>query len=169
MWIDADGKKLRHTFHRAMMRSAARLTYNQVQRYRDEGPAGREKDAIPPGLIDPLYGAFAVLQKSRESRGAIDLDLPERRIVLATDGSVERIDRRQRLDSHRLIEEFMILANICAAETLEAVGQPCMYRLHDDPAPDRVAALRNYLQTLGLRLAGGQAVRPKHYAQLHRE
>ena len=166
MWIDAIGQKRRHTFHRAMMRSAARLTYNQVQQNRDGEPGGEEKGAIPPGLLDPLYGAFAALLKSRESRGAIDLDLPERRIVLAKDGTVERIDRRKRLDSHRLIEEFMILANVCAAETLEAVGQPCMYRLHDDPAPDRVAALRDYLQTLGLRLAGGQAVRPKHYAQL---
>jgi len=166
MWIDAAGHKIRHKFHRAMMRSAARLTYNQVQQYRDEGREGAEGDAIPPGLLDPLYSAFGALQKSRESRGAIDLDLPERRIVLANDGTVERIDRRKRLDSHRLIEEFMILANVCAAETLEAVGQPCMYRLHDDPAPDRVAALRDYLKTLGLRLAGGQAVRPKHYAQL---
>ncbi len=166
MWIDANGRKIRHTFHRAMMRSAARLTYKQVQQYREGGPVGEERDAIPPGLIDPLYGALTALQKSRESRGAIDLDLPERRIVLAKDGSVERIDRCKRLDSHRLIEEFMILANICAAETLEAVGQPCMYRLHDDPAPDRVAVLRNFLQTFGLRLAGGQAVRPRHYAQL---
>ncbi|MDA1324934.1 MAG: ribonuclease R [Proteobacteria bacterium] len=165
MWIDANGQKRRHTFHRAMMRSAARLTYNQVQRCRDSGP-DEEIATIPPGLLDPLYGAFTALLKSRESRGALDLDLPERRIVLAEDGSVARIDRRVRLDSHRLIEEFMILANISAAETLEAVGQPCMYRLHDDPALDRVAALRSYLQTLGLRLAGGQAVRPRHFAQL---
>lgn len=162
MWIDANGGKLRHKFHRAMMRSAARLTYNQVQKIRDGGPLGD----IPEGLIDPLYGAYGALQKSRDERGAIDLDLPERRIVLAEDGRVEHIDRRTRLDSHRLIEEFMILANICAAETLEAVGQPCMYRLHDDPAPDRVAALRDYLRTLRLSLAGGQAVRPKHFAQL---
>jgi len=166
MWIDAAGQKIRHKFHRAMMRSAARLTYNRVQQFRDAGSVDGETEAIPPGLIDPLYGAFAALRKSRESRGAIDLDLPERRIVLAKDGSVERIDRRKRLDSNCLIEEFMILANISAAETLEAVGQPCMYRLHDDPAPDRVAALRDYLRTLGLRLAGAQAVRPRHFAQL---
>ena len=167
MWIDGNGKKLRHKFHRAMMRSAARLTYNQVQQCRDrEPPCSETKAAIPPGLLDPLYGAFNALLLSRENRGAIDLDLPERRIVLAKDGTVERIDKRQRLDSHRLIEEFMILANVCAAETLEAVGQPCMYRLHDDPALDRVSALRNYLQTLGVRLAGGQAVRPRHFAQL---
>jgi ribonuclease R len=166
MWIDADGNKRRHSFHRAMMRSAARLTYNLVQKIRDEGSEDTSTDIVPPGLIVPLYGAFTALLKERQERGAIDLDLPERRIVLAEDGSVERIDKRTRLDSHRLIEEFMILANISAAETLEAVGQPCMYRLHDDPAPDRVAALRNYLQSLGLSLGGGQAVRPKHYAQL---
>jgi len=166
MWIDANGKKLRHKFHRAMMRSAARLTYNEVQRVRDMGAAGDEPDVIPPGLITPLFGAYSALRKARENRGAIDLDLPERRIVLADDGTVARIVRRQRYDSHRLVEEFMILANICAAETLETVGQPCMYRLHDDPAPDRVAALRDYLRTLGLHLAGGQAVRPRHFAQL---
>ena len=74
MWIDASGHKLRHTFHRAMMRSAARLTYNQVQQFRDGGPGSENPGAIPAGLLDPLYGAFAALQKSRESRGAIDLD-----------------------------------------------------------------------------------------------
>lgn len=166
IWIDANGRKIRHKFHRALMRSAARLTYNQVQRFRDGGSAGAGETPPPPGVVEPLYGAFEALQKARDTRGAIDLDMPERRIVLAEDGSVERIDRRQRLDSHRLIEEFMILANVCAAETLEDVGQPCMYRLHDDPDPDRVTALRDYLRTLGLRLAGGQAVRPRHFAQL---
>lgn len=166
MWISREGKKLRHSFHRAMMRSAARLTYNRVQQARNKGLSGEGDGEIPSGVVTPLYGAFAALLQSREHRGAIDLDMPERRIVLAKDGSVERVEQRKRLDSHRLIEEFMILANICAAETLEAVGQPCMYRLHDDPAPDRVAALRDYLRTLGLRLAGGQAVRPRHFAQL---
>lgn len=166
MWIDADGRKLRHSFHRVMIRSAARLTYNQVQAWYDKGDDGDDEISLPTGLVAALYGAFGSLLKAREARGAIDLDLPERKIVLAENGAVERIDQRTRLDSHRLIEEFMILANISAAETLEEAGQPCMYRLHDDPAADRVAALRDYLRTLGLRLAGGQAVRPKHFAQL---
>lgn len=166
MWIDAHGNKIRHKFRRSMMRSAARLTYTQLQRTRDGEPPDDAKFAVPAGIIDPLYGAFEALQQARQERGAIDLDLPERRAVLAKDGSVDRIENRVRFDSHRLIEEFMILANVCAAETLEKVGQPCMYRLHDDPAPDRVAALRGYLKTLGLSLAGGQAVRPKHFAQL---
>jgi ribonuclease R len=166
MWIDARGHKIRHKFRRSMMRSAARLTYTQLQRSRDGEPSGDTRHNIPEGIIEPLYGAFQALQDARKERGAIDLDMPERRAVLAGDGSIDRIESRVRLDSHRLIEEFMILANVCAAETLEKVGQPCMYRLHDDPAPDRIAVLRGYLQTLGLKLAGGQAVRPKHFAQL---
>jgi ribonuclease R len=166
MWIDASGNKIRHKFRRSMMRSVARLTYTQVQRARDGDPPSDPGQVVPAGLIEPLYGAFEALQDARQKRGAIDLDLPERRAVLAKDGSVERIENRVRFDSHRLIEEFMILANVCAAETLEKAGQPCMYRLHDDPAPDRIAALRGYLQSLGLGLAGGQAVRPKHFAQL---
>jgi len=164
MWIDAKGRKRRHRFRRAMIRSAARLTYSRVQRARDGG----EAEGIPNGIVEPLYGAFQLLLAAREERGAIDLDMPERRAVLDRHGAIERIERRVRHDSHRLIEEFMILANICAAETLRDSGQPCMYRLHDDPAPDRVVALRSFLQTLGLRLAGGQAVRPRHFAQLVR-
>jgi len=164
VWIDASGNKLRHNFRRALMRSAARLTYNRVQAVQD----GEQIDgALPPdGLLDALYGAFASLFKQRIARGTIDLDLPERRVVLNRDGTIKAVETRIRHDSHRLIEEFMILANVCAAETLEEKGQPCMYRIHDDPAPDRVVALRQYLETLGLSLRGGQAVRPRNFAQL---
>ena len=147
-----------------MMRSAARLTYNRVQAIRDgEKPDG----PLPPdGLIDALYGAFEALFKERTGRGALDLDLPERRVSLNPDGTIKGVETRVRHNSHRLIEEFMILANVCAAETLQEKGQPCMYRVHDDPAPDRVVALRQYLETLGLSLGGGQAVRPLNFAQL---
>jgi len=166
MRIDAKGEKLDHRFRRAMMRSAARLTYRSVQNARD-GAADGVPEALTAG-IDALYGAFRALHAARVARGTIDLDLPERRVIFAEDGSIARIEKRTRFDSHRLIEEFMILANVCAAETLEACGEPCMYRIHDDPAPDRVFALRQYLGTLGLTLAGGQAVRPRHFAQLIR-
>jgi len=165
MRINAKGEKLDHRFQRAMMRSAARLTYRAVQDARD----GLKTDGVPDALsgdIDALYGAYQALHAARAARGTIDLDLPERRIVFTETGAIARIEKRPRHDAHRLIEEFMILANVCAAETLEARDQPCMYRVHDDPAPDRVFALRQYLDTLGLSLAGGQAVRPRHFAQL---
>ncbi len=163
IWIDAGGNKLRHRFGRAMMRSAARMTYDRVQKIRD---GGEDESDLPAGLVDALYGAYGSLMRQRKDRGAIDLDMPERRVSIAEDGTVEGVETRTRLDSHRLIEEFMILANVSAAETLQQAGQPCMYRVHDDPAADRVEALRRYLGTIGLSLGGGQAVRPRHFAQL---
>ncbi|NKB20622.1 MAG: ribonuclease R [Alphaproteobacteria bacterium] len=165
IWIDDNGHKTGHKFRRAMMRSAARLTYIQVQNTRD----GILEDNCPPIAIDVvpnLYGAFKALDNARHARGVIDLDLAERKIAIDRDGAITGVDVRIRLDSHRLIEEFMILANVCAAETLEAVKMPCMYRIHDDPAADRVAALRKYLKTIDLDLSGGQAVRPRHFATL---
>ncbi len=164
IWIDHDGNQLRHRFVRGMMRSAARVTYRQVQDARD-GEAGAGADDLPDHLIAPLFGAFAALHQARGARGTIDLDLAEQRVILDEAGKVVRVEKRPRFDSHRLIEEFMIIANVCAAETLEAARHPVMYRVHDDPAPDKVAALRRYLQSLGIRFAGGQAVRPRHFAQ----
>jgi ribonuclease R len=168
IWIDAEGNKRRHFFRRAMMRSAARLTYRRAQNAADDilDPADPDS-AVLDAVTPPLYGAWRALHKARRMRGTIDLDLPERRVIMTADRQhVLRIERRPRWDSHRLIEEFMILANVCAAETLESARQPVMYRVHDEPPPDRVAALRRYLETLGFRLAGGQAVRPRHFAQL---
>ena len=159
LWIEKDGKVRRHRFVRALMRSAARLTYEQVQAARD----GRPDDATGPLLapvIEPLYGAFDALTAAREARGTLDLDLPELRVVVAADGSVEDIRQRTRLDSHRLIEEFMITANVAAAETLEAKRQPCMYRIHDAPDPQKLDALREVLAGMGLKLARGQIIRP---------
>jgi ribonuclease R len=166
IWIDAEGRKRRHAFCRALIRSAARLTYDAVQAAFDAGE--KPADSVPDGLMEALYGAYAALHKQREQRGTIDLDLPERKAVMTEDGRIARIETRQRFDSHRLIEEFMICANVCAAETLESLHRPCMYRVHDEPAPDKLVALRRFLETLGYNLAGGQAVRPRHFAQLLR-
>jgi ribonuclease R len=168
IWIDAAGQKRRHFFRRAMMRSAARLTYRRMQNARDGRLPADDPDADVLALTTgPLYGAYDSLRRARRTRGTIDLELPERRVIMTPDRHrIERIEKRPRYDSHRLIEEFMILANVCAAETLEAARQPVMYRVHDQPPPDRVVALRRYLETLGFRLAGGQAVRPRHFAQL---
>ena len=168
MWLDAHGRKLRHRFVRGLMRSAARLTYEQIQAARDGNPDATTR-ALLDDVVAPLYGAFAALDRARAERGTLNLDLPERRVILDESGRVARIERRQRLDSHRLIEEFMIAANVAAAETLEKLRQLCMYRVHDQPDPAKLEALRKFLEGLedtGLRLAKGQAVRPRDFNRL---
>src|SRR6266404_6591987 len=137
MWLGANGHKKRHRFVRGLMRSAARLTYEQIQAARDGSPDATTRPLLD-SVVAPLYGAFAALSKARAERGTLDLDLPERRVILDPQGQVARIERRQRLDSHKLIEEFMIAANVAAAETLEKQRQPCMYRIHDAPDPAKL-------------------------------
>jgi ribonuclease R len=165
LWLDRDGRLLRHRFERGLMHSAARLTYGQVQAAHDGNPDDITGPLLDP-VIRPLYGAYRALAKARGARGTLDLDLPERQIVIGDDGTVEAIEPRARLDSHRLIEEFMITANVAAAVTLEERRQPCLYRVHATPDPQKIEALRQVLDTFGLRLARGQAIRPRVFAQI---
>jgi ribonuclease R len=111
-------------------------------------------------VINPLYEAYAALARERDARGPLAIDVPERRVVIGDDGYISSIHPRDRLDAHRLIEEFMIAANVCAAETCEELGQPCMYRVHEDPDLAKVEALRDFLDSLNIRLAKGQRLRP---------
>jgi ribonuclease R len=159
MWIDGDGHLRKHRFHRAMMRSAARLTYTRVQRAIDGHPDEETKGLLEP-VIEPLYGAYRVLLAAREKRGALDLDLPERLVRLGNDGRIAEIGVRERLDSHRLIEEFMVLANVAAAQALEQRHSPCLYRVHDQPDAAKLESLREFLGTLGLAVPVGQRLRP---------
>ena len=162
LWIDAAGRKRRQRFERAIMRSAARLTYEEVEAAR-QGRAARPLP-LPAERLDALYGAFAALDRWRRARGALALDLVEHRVVLDGDQRPIAIEARPRLDSHRLIEEFMILANVAAAEALETMRQPALYRVHDAPNPEKVAALGEFLAELGipgLALAKGERVRPE--------
>jgi ribonuclease R len=163
--IDADGKKKRHHFVRGLMRSAARLTYERAQAAMDGVSDALTTPLLGP-VIKPLYGAYRALMKAREARGTLELDLPERRVVLDAKGEVLKIEARARLDSHRLIEEFMIAANVAAAEALEKRRWPCMYRVHDQPDPTRVEALREFLDGLDLHLPRGQVIRPAHFTKL---
>ena len=114
MVLDADGNKLRHAFHRGLMRSPASLHYEEVQDAMDGNPNERTTPLLET-VIKPLYAAYASLVAARERRQPLDLDLPERRIELADDGTVRSVNFRDRLDAHRLIEEFMVLANVAAA------------------------------------------------------
>ena len=150
--IDAEGKKQSHRVLRGLMRSAARLTYEQAQ---EQAPSPR---------LAPLFAAFQALARARALRGTLELDLPERKVTLDAEGKVAAIEPRARLDSHRLIEEFMILANVAAAEALEAKGAPCVYRIHDRPSDEKHAALRAYLAALGIPLAPAKTLLPKHFS-----
>ena len=159
MWIDAEGHLKKHRFHRAIIRSAARLTYNRVQRAMDGAPDA-EIAPLMEKVVRPLYGAYRVLLAAREKRGALDLDLPERQVTLGKDGRIAEIGVRERLDSHKLIEEFMVLANVAAAQALEQRHSPCMYRVHDQPDLAKLEALREFLGTLGVALPAGPRLRP---------
>jgi len=159
MWIDAEGHLKKHRFHRAMMRSAARLTYKRVQAAMDGHPDPETQALLDP-VIKPLYGAFRVLLAAREKRGALDLDLPERLVALGDDGRIAEIGVRERLDSHKLIEEFMVLANVAAAQALEQRHMPCLYRVHDQPDAAKLESLREFLGTLGIAIPLGQRLRP---------
>jgi ribonuclease R len=153
--IDADGRKTAHRFGRGLMRSAARLTYEAVQRAHDAGPTG----ALSHLPVAPLYAAFRALLAARQARGTLDLDLPERQVKLDAVGRVTAVLPRPRLDSHRLIEEFMVLANVAAAEELEQRRQPTMYRVHAPPSDDKLATLRVFLGGIGVSLPpGGSAI-----------
>ncbi|MBV8573827.1 MAG: RNB domain-containing ribonuclease, partial [Acetobacteraceae bacterium] len=157
MRIAAEGRKTAHRFGRGLMKSTARLTYEQVQRAHetDDGLG------LPPGLLRALYAAFRALLAARTERGTLDLDLPERRVVLDDNGRVERVEPRPRLDSHRLIEEFMVLANVAAAEELERRRQPCIYRVHAPPSEEKLEALRGFLHGLGISLPPGNQLQPR--------
>jgi ribonuclease R len=144
------------------MRSAAKLSYQQAQDAIDGRP-----DATTGPLLDevlrPLWRAHEVTKIAREKRSPLDLDLPERKILLKEDGTVDRVLTPPRLDAHKLIEEFMILANVAAAETLEAQKSHLIYRAHDEPSVEKLNALSEFLATIGIKLAKGQVLKPMQF------
>ncbi|MEX0278589.1 MAG: ribonuclease R [Ruegeria sp.] len=161
MQIDADGNKIGHRFVRGLMRSAASLNYAEVQEAIDGNPNDRIGPLLEP-VLKPLYAAYAALKKARLARQPLELDLPERKIVLSEAGKVESVAFRDRLDAHKLIEEFMILANVAAAETLIAKRRPLLFRVHEEPAPEKLESLRETAQAAGLNLAKGQVLQTRH-------
>ena len=159
MTIGSDGRKRSHTFHRVMMRSAARLHYEQAQ-LAVSGRTDEVTEPIAGKILEPLYAAYRSVRHARDERGPLDLELPERKILLKSDGTVDRVIMPQRLELHRLIEEFMILANVAAAETCERARVPLIYRVHDEPTPEKLNALREFLATLDISLPKGGTLRP---------
>ncbi|MBP1296859.1 ribonuclease R [Bradyrhizobium elkanii] len=162
MVIGADGRKRSHGFHRVLMRSAAKLNYAQAQAAID----GRPDDTTGPILdlvLKPLWSAYELVKLARNERDPLDLDLPERKILLKADGTVDRVIVPQRLHAHRLIEEFMILANVAAAEMLEKKALPLIYRVHDEPSQEKVHNLQEFLKTLDLPFTKQGALRPTQF------
>jgi ribonuclease R len=159
MIIGADGRKRSHSFHRILMRSAAKLSYAQAQAAIDGRPDDITGPLLDP-ILKPLYAAYATVKLARDERSPLDLDLPERKILLKPDGTVDRVVVPERLDAHKLIEEFMILANVAAAEMLEKKALPLIYRVHDEPTLEKVHNLQEFLKTLDLPFAKSGALRP---------
>ena len=162
MVIGQDGLKRGHSFHRIWMKSHASIAYEQAQAAVDDLPTD-VSPAIRDEVLRPLYGAYGLLSAARDRRGPLALDLPERKLKLDEAGRVERVVVPPRLDAHRLIEEFMILANVAAAETLEEKRQALIYRVHDSPSLARLESLRDFLRTIEISLAKSGALRPSHF------
>ena len=165
MTFDRSGRKLEHRFERVVMRSIARLSYEEAQQAIDGRPSAR-CETLLPGVLGPLWRAHAALAKGRAKRGPLELDLPERKILLDAHGLIERVFTPERLEAHKLVEEFMIQANVSAAETLQSQKSPLIYRIHEPPAAEKVEALAQFLRTLGIPFAKGQVPKPSQFNQV---
>jgi ribonuclease R len=165
MVIGADGRKRSHTFHRVMMRSAAKLSYEEAQ-FAVSGRADELTEPLVDPVLKPLYAAYETVRRARDERSPLDLDVPERKILLKGDGSVDRVIVPPRLESHRLIEEFMILANVAAAESCERARVPLIYRVHDEPSQEKLNALREFLATLDIALPKGGVLKPDGFNRI---
>ncbi|HHN72591.1 MAG TPA: ribonuclease R, partial [Thermopetrobacter sp.] len=165
MTFDRDGNKRKHRFARVVMRSAAFLTYEQAQKAIDGHPDEKTAPLLET-VLKPLWSCHDTLMAARRRRGPLELDVPERKLILDATGLIERVVSPVRLEAHRLIEELMIQANVAAAEMLEERGSPLIYRVHDAPAPEKIHALAEFLQTLGISAPLGQKVRPMHFNRI---
>jgi ribonuclease R len=152
MHINADGKVSSFRFTRALVRIAHNIAYEDAQKAVDEGN--------PPEFLANLWAAWKALAAARHARDPLELELPERRVVLDEQGRIAEIAIRERLDAHRVVEDFMIAANVAAAKALEAKTAPVVYRIHEPPSREKLIALRDYLATMGKKLALGQVVTP---------
>ncbi len=156
MIFDREGRKLRHKFVRGLMRSAAKLSYEQAQAAIDGKPNEKTQPLLEP-ILKPLWAAYACVWEARTKRQPLEIDAPEHKIVFK-DGKVAGVRRRERFDAHKLIEEFMIQANVCAAETLEQKNRPQIYRDHDRPSDTKIAALTDFLPTVDMSWSKGQTI-----------
>ena len=190
MVFDASGKMKAHRFSRAIIRVAANIPYEEAQAAIDAAEAGQAADQLPhesfankemarrdrlrtgdgvdlvETALKPLWACWRVLEKARDHRAPLELDLPERRVVLDDAGRIMSVAVRERLDAHRLIEDYMIAANVAAAKALEKQKAPVMYRVHEPPSREKLVALKEYLATYDIPFALGQVVTPATFNRL---
>ena len=164
MVLDAQGRKLSHRFTRGLMRSRASLNYAQVQSAIDGTTDAATQPLLP--ILHLLYAAYATLKLARAARQPLDIDLPERKIILNDNGHVTSIAFAERFDAHRLIEDFMVLANVAAAEELQRLKRPLLYRVHEEPSPEKLDTLREIAQAAGFVLPKGQVLHTRHLNHL---
>jgi ribonuclease R len=165
MTIDKHGNRKSQAVLRGLMRSAAKLAYEEAQAAIDGRPTAKSEHLVKP-VLEPLWGAYAALSAARDRREPLDLDLPERKVLLDKHGRVERVVVPKRLTAHRLIEEFMIQANVAVAEILEAKRAPVVYRVHDAPSKEKIVSLREFLESLDLKLPSAASLRAGDFNKL---
>nr|WP_047166597.1 VacB/RNase II family 3'-5' exoribonuclease [Sphingomonas sp. Y57] len=165
--VKANGTLANWRFARAVVRIAANIAYEDAQAAIDGAPvAGKWDRALTDGALKPLWACWKALARARDAREPLDLDLPERRVVLDEKGRILSVAPRERLDAHRLVEDYMIAANVAAAKALEAKKAPVMYRDHEPPSREKLVALKDYLATFDMEFALGQVVRPATFNQI---
>lgn len=157
MWFDAKGEKIHHKFMRALINSHASLTYRQAQDASDGHPDAQTEPLVSE-VISPLFAAYEALKIAREKRQPLNLELPERKVELDEDGFIKAVHKKTRFAAHMLIEEFMIQANVCAAETLTKKRRPCMFRVHEEPDREKLEGLREVLGEMNISFAKGQVL-----------
>lgn len=162
MWFDSSGRKVRHKFHRAVIKSHAKISYSEAQAAID-GKTNQQTAPVVESILQPLWEAWHCMRRGRTARAPLELDLPERKILLKSDGSVDRVIVPDRLDAHRLIEEFMIQANVAAAESLERGKQKLIYRIHDSPSLAKLESLREFLKSMNLSLVRAGNIKASHF------
>jgi ribonuclease R len=165
MIFNANGKKISHRFVRGLMRSAAKLAYAQAQAGFDGAPDAKTAPLVDP-ILKPLWAAYQCLKRGRDERQPLEISSSEHKIIFGPDGRVAGVRRREMLEANKLIEEFMIQANVCAAETLEAKQTPLVFRIHDQPSKEKIASLADFLQTVNLSWAKGQSVTPARFNRI---
>ncbi len=163
--FNADGTKTRHQFVRGLMKSAAKLSYAQAQAAFDDRPDDQCKPLMDQ-IIKPLWAAYQIAKKGRDRRAPLELSSTEHRIVFGPDGRVAGVRKRQTLEANKLIEEFMIQANVAAAEELEKRRTPLVYRIHEPPSETKIAQLQEFLETVNLRWAKGNVVDPARFNRI---
>lgn len=168
IWLTSDGAKIKHRFHRIMMKSHAGISYEEAQAA-IEGDVSERAANVLESTLKPLWAAYSALKRERKVREPLDLNVAERKVRLDDEGRVADVITPQRLDAHKLIEEFMILANVAAAEALEAKRSPVLYRTHDAPSLAKLESLRDFLSTIEMQIPKAGNIRPQHFNRILRD